>query len=224
MPGRVNAIKWLGVLQLIFGLLIFIVSIALFAITFEATAVRASTSKASTATFMPWTINGFILAFLALGAGTAGASMSRYEGLIHNVSLKNITLALSVMNAFAAIMYMVLLGTVYFYMVDNNAIGNFDASFKAAFSMVVVIIILAFFDMIVAFMSVILCALWMPREGNSSSYQSGGYSNERVVEEPYVVREERIPYARSHTGVYGKSYPSYDYYGGGYRTLPALKY
>lgn len=127
MPSRVNAIKWLAVMQLIHGLLIFIISIVLFAIDFEAT--TRSPAVGDSGSFIIWTIPGFVLAFLvsnkwslqqsltvlhcyilvsfwdfclfnvtvfckvncfncwqAIGAGVAGAAMSRYEGLIHNVS------------------------------------------------------------------------------------------------------------------------------------------
>ena len=35
MPGRVTAIKWLGVIQLIMGILLFIITIVLFSVDFE---------------------------------------------------------------------------------------------------------------------------------------------------------------------------------------------
>lgn len=42
---------------------------------------------------------------------------------------------------------------------------NESDSYKVSFSMIVINLILAFFDMIVAFVSTILCALWIPKEG-----------------------------------------------------------
>jgi hypothetical protein len=157
-------------------------------------------------------------------AGVSGAAMSRYEGVVHNISLKNHTLAASTAHAFAAMFYLIFAGTAMFEDIDQaNVFDNGSAEFKTTYAIFIVIFILAFFDMILAFATVIAACLWTPRE---PSYPFG-QGPEVAHEEPVAyVREERIKasdyYHHNRDRKYGADRGAF--YGPQYRTLPALKY
>lgn len=174
----VTAIKWCSLAVLTMGLVTFILSLVLFGVEF---------SIKLTATNNVYIIPHFILAFFALGAGVIGSTVGSYEGQIHNISAKNVTMALNSSLLLVSIFYMILEGAMFFqdlHIEKARTIGIWTSKNYAVFGLFVTMFSLALLFMVFSVIIIVLSVQWKPVEDENKS----PYSSEKFMIETHSDR------------------------------------